>query len=105
MDMSTTYRSAVKKAFPNASIVADRFHVHRIFTRLVNKLRKKTTGDDRKNPVRKLLLRNYADLDRTERYAVNFFLNIDTNRELKEVYGYKEAINRFYGSSPLNVVS
>ena len=29
MDLSSTYRSIVKKHFPNAKIVADRFHVIR----------------------------------------------------------------------------
>jgi transposase len=96
MDLSTTYRSIIKKYFPNASIVADRFHVHRMLTRLVNKLRKRITGDERKNPIRKLLLRNQKNLSRDEVYALNFFLNVSTNRELKEVYEYKEALNRFY---------
>ena len=96
MDLSTTYKSTVKKHFPNAKIVADRFHIHRMFTRLVNKFRKKITGDDRKNPIRKLLLRNQADLDRDEKGALYYFLNIEKHRELKEVYEIKEAINRFY---------
>lgn len=30
MDLSSTYRSIVKKHFPNAKIVADRFHVIRL---------------------------------------------------------------------------
>jgi transposase len=30
MDLSETYRSIVKKYFPNAMIVADRFHVIRL---------------------------------------------------------------------------
>ncbi len=30
MDLSSTYRSIVKKYFPNAMIVADRFHVIRL---------------------------------------------------------------------------
>lgn len=96
MDLSPTYRAAIRKHFPNASIVADRFHVHRILTRLVNKLRKRITGDQRKNPIRKLLLRNQKDLSREEIYALNFFLNVPSHQELKEVYEYKEALNRFY---------
>src|SRR6185369_2532621 len=94
--MSASYRNAVRTTFPNASIVVDRFHVHRMFTRLVNKFRKKLTGDDRKNPIRKLLLRNNENLDRDERYAVNIFLNHASCRELKEVYEIKEAVNRFF---------
>lgn len=41
MDMSETYRSIAKKYFPNALIVADRFHV----VRLVNEKFVKTWGD------------------------------------------------------------
>jgi transposase len=96
MDLSTTYKSTIKKHFPNAKIVADRFHIHRMFTRLVNKFRKKITGDDRKNPIRKLLLRNQANLDCDEKYALYYFLNNEKHRELKEVYEIKEAVNRFY---------
>ncbi|KTD57022.1 TnpA transposase [Legionella santicrucis] len=33
MDLSSTYRSLVKKYFPNAMIVADRFHVIRLIQR------------------------------------------------------------------------
>lgn len=52
MDFSTIYKSAVRRALPNAQIVIDRFHAQRLFSRLVNKMRKKSTGDVRKNPVR-----------------------------------------------------
>lgn len=96
MDLSTIYRSVVKKQFPNAAIVADRFHVHRILTKLVNKLRKKITGDQRKNPIRRLLLRNQQNLKKSEIYALNFFLNYADHSDLKEVYEYKESLNRFY---------
>ena len=94
IDLSSTYRSVIKKHFKNATIVADRFHVHRLMTRLVNKFRKKVTGDDRKNPIRKLVLRNENRLEKYEQNALRFFLN--HNPDLKEVHGYKEAINRFY---------
>lgn len=96
MDMSPSYRSAIRRHFPKAAIVVDRFHVHRILTRLVNKMRKKITGDERKNPIRKLLLRNQKDLAKEEVYALNFFLNKSDHKDLKEVYEYKEALNRFY---------
>jgi transposase len=94
IDLSSTYRSQVKRFFPKALVVADRFHVHRLFTRLVNRFRKKITGDDRKNPIRKLLLRNERDLEPHERRAIWVFLN--RYPEVREVYQYKEAINRLY---------
>jgi transposase len=33
MDLSSTYRALVKKHFPNARIVADRFHVIRLISK------------------------------------------------------------------------
>lgn len=92
--MSTTYRSAVRKFLPQAKIVADRFHVHRMFTRVVNRVRKEITGDDRKNPIRKLVLRNQSRLRPEERRALWIFLN--HYPRLREAYQYKEAVNRLY---------
>ena len=53
---------------------------------------KKATGDKRKNPIRKLLLRNDSDLEAHERRAVKLWLN--QNPEVREVYEYKEAMRR-----------
>lgn len=94
MDFSTTYKSAVRRALPNAQIVVDRFHAQRLFTRLVNRMRKKLTGDKRKNPIRKLLLRNECNLKPFERSAVKQWLRL--NPQVKEVYEYKEAMRRVY---------
>jgi transposase len=94
MDLSPTYRSLTKECFPNASIVADRFHVQRLFTKLVNHFRKRITGDKRSHPMRKLLLRNAEDLASHERRIVIQWLNF--HPELREIYEYKEAMRRFY---------
>ena len=94
MDCSTTYKSFVKSHFPNAKIVADRFHIQRLFNRIVNKLRLRITGDDRKNPIRNLLLRNSEKLEWYEKRAINKFLNF--HPDLREAYLAKEAIFRFY---------
>lgn len=67
MDMSTTCKSAVRRYFPNAEIVIDRFHAPCLFNRAVNRARKKATGDRRKNPIRKLVLRNEDELPLEER--------------------------------------
>jgi transposase len=96
MDFSTTFKSVVRSCLANAKIVLDRFHVQRLFGRLVNRMRKKITGDKRKNPIRKLLLRNESDLDPTERRVVRYWLN--QQPQVKEVYEYKEAMRRVYKS-------
>jgi len=94
MDCSDTFRSFAKQTFPNAMIVADRFHVERLFTRKVNKYRRKITGDDRKNPINKLLLRPGCKLTFFERCAVVDWLN--HHPKLREIWEVKEALSRFY---------
>lgn len=101
MDFSTTFKGVVRSCFPNAKIIADRFHAQRLFTRLVNRVRKKVTGDIRKNPVRKLLLRNDSNLQSFERRALKVWLL--HNPQVKEVYDYKEAMRRMYRSKGIKM--
>jgi transposase len=54
--MSDSYRSFVKEFFPNAEMIADKFHVLRLLTPAINKRRVQITGDKRKLPLRWLLL-------------------------------------------------
>lgn len=94
MDMSSTYRSFVKGYFPNAKIIADKFHVLRLLTPAINIRRKAITGDVRTNPIRKLLLRNGYKLEYFKRKAVHEWL--DLNPDLREIYFYKEWMHRIY---------
>lgn len=94
MDMCTVYKSFVIQFFENAKIVVDRFHVQRLFTKLVNYHRKCATGDDRKNPIRKLLLRERRKLKPYEKRAITKWLA--QYPEIKEVYEYKEQMHRIY---------
>lgn len=94
IDMSETYLSFVKSFFKNASCIVDKFHVIQLFTKLINRLRIDASGDDRKNPIRKLLLRNGKDLEKHEGNVLQFWL--DQHPSVKEIYAYKEAILRFY---------
>lgn len=103
MDFSTTFKSVVRECLPNAHIVVDRFHAQRLLSRLVNRMRKKATGDKRKNPIRKLLLRNDSDLEAHERKAVRMWLNHEP--EVREVYEYKEAMRRVYRSRGVKIAA
>ena len=94
IDLSKNYRKLATELFPKAQIVADRFHVIRLFNQIVNQYRKESTGDKRKNPIRKLLLKKYSKLDWHVKKAVDRWL--DENPRVKEVYNYKEAIHSFY---------
>lgn len=94
LDLSDTYRGFIKEFFPNAELIADKFHVLRLLSPAINRRRKEITGDKRSNPVRKLLLRNANNLEYFERSALNNWLN--EHRELQEIYHYKEALHGFY---------
>jgi transposase len=94
IDLSTTYRSFIKNHFPNAKIVADKFHVLRLLHPVLNKQRKAIAGDRRTNPIGRLLLRNGKDLSFFERSAVYRWL--EDHPELKEIYSAKEALFGFY---------
>lgn len=94
IDMSDSYRSFVREHFPNAQIVADKFHVLRLVTPALNKYRIAVTGDKRKLPIRKLLMRPRHKLLYYERSALDQWLA--QHRELREIYLAKEALHSFY---------
>ena len=94
LDLSDPYKKFVKDFFPNAKIVADKFHVLRLLNPAINKYRKQITGDVRSNPVRKLLLRTGKNLEYFERKALHLWL--DNYPNLKEIYQSKEALYSIY---------
>ena len=94
IDMSDTYKSFVRRFFPNATIVADKFHVLRLLSPAINRHRKAITGDVRTNPIRRLLLRNGRDLDARSRWALRTWLA--QHPTLRELYEAKEALAAFY---------
>jgi len=93
-DLSETYRSFARDFFPNAMLIADKFHVIRLLHPAINKRRKEITGDRRSLPVRRLLLRNGYRLSRDERAAL--FRWLEDKHALREVYQAKEALHRLY---------
>jgi transposase len=94
IDLSKNYHKLARELFPQAKIIADRFHVIRLFNNILNNYRKLATGDVRRNPIRKLLLKKNYDLQPYQRRALNQWL--DQNPQVREVYHYKEAMHRFY---------
>ena len=94
MDMTGSYRSFVKDFFPNAQIVADHFHVVRLLHPAINRRRKAITGDDRKNPIRKMLLKNGKKLKLFERKAIERWLK--DHPELEAIYKAKEWMHKLY---------
>lgn len=94
LDLSDPYKSFAKNFFPNASLIADKFHVLRLLNPAINRYRKIITGDKRSNPVRKLLLRNGKRLEYFQRKALYQWL--DQHADLKTIYQFKEALYGFY---------
>ncbi len=94
IDLADPYKYFVKNYFPNAKIVADKFHVLRLLNPAINRRRIGITGDKRTLGVRRLLLRNGFKLSYFERTALWRWL--DDHPELREVYGYKEALHKLY---------
>lgn len=100
LDMSDSYRSLVKEFFPNARLIADKFHVLRLVTPALNKYRVAITGDKRTLPIRKLLLRPRHKLLYYERDALDRWLS--QHSDLNEIYRAKEALYNFYRIKGLN---
>lgn len=94
MDLSETYRSFANEFFPNARIVADKFHVLRLLNPAINKYRKAITGDKRNLGVRRILLANRCNLEPWTRYALHRWLS--HHPELSLVYTVKEALHSLY---------
>jgi transposase len=94
LDMSDTYRSFIKNFFPNANLIADKFHVLRLLHGTINKHRKQITGDRRSLLIRKLLLKNGFTLDHFTQFAVHRWL--DQHPALAEIYRWKERLHGFY---------
>ena len=94
LDLSDSYKSFVRDFFPNAQLIADKFHVLRLLNPTLNRRRKEITGDKRTNPIRKLLLRNGNRLEYFERRALYDWL--EKYPELREIYHFKEAMHGLY---------
>ncbi|GAA3368198.1 hypothetical protein GCM10020367_05580 [Streptomyces sannanensis] len=71
IDMSTTYRAAVRIGLPHATVVADHFHVVQLANKMLSMVRRRTTAEirgrrgrasDPEWKARRRLLRNREDL-------------------------------------------
>ncbi|MEZ4750952.1 MAG: ISL3 family transposase [Bdellovibrionota bacterium] len=94
VDLSDPFKNFARDFFPNAQIIADKFHVLRLLNPTLNKRRTAITGDRRTLPIRRLLLRNGKKLEYFQRRALHQWL--DLHPELREIYHWKEALHGFY---------
>lgn len=94
IDMSSTYRSFAKKFFPNAKIVADKFHALRLITPSIMKAGKEIHGHRKELSIRRKLLCNRMNLDYFVRVEIDQYLK--NHSKLNELYRWKERIYEFY---------
>jgi transposase len=94
MDMSDTYRAVVKLLFPNAQIVADKFHVLRLMSPALIKLRAQIHGHRKELQYRRLILRNERNLDYETRTELWRYL--EQHPKLQELHRWKERLHEFY---------
>ena len=78
IDLTDGFKRFAQGYFLNATIVADKFHVLRLTSPIINKYRKGVTGDKRTHPIRFLFLKNRYKLKLEERKAVNRFCRENT---------------------------
>ena len=92
MDLSETYRKIAEDYFPQAMIVADRFHV----VRLINQHFLKTWGQldevGRKNRGLTYLMRMHEWTDMKEKSRRNLNRYLSENPALKSVYEFKQKL-------------
>ena len=94
MDLSDTYKGFIFNHFPNAKIVADKFHVLRLLTPHLIKRRKDIASDRMSSKAKRWLTMSSKNLDYFDRKAIWKFL--ENHPELKELYDWKERMFALY---------
>jgi transposase len=92
MDLSETYRSIVQQYFPNARIVADRFHVIRLVNHHFLQLWKQHDPSGRKNRGLLSLMRRHT-WNLTPEQKINLNQYLDQFSILKSLYQAKQRLN------------
>lgn len=94
LDMCDPFKKFAKSFFPQADLVADKFHVLRLLNNPLNRTRKEITGDRRTLKIRKDLLKSRKKLDYQRRRDLDRFLSY--HPRLEELYYWKEKLHSFY---------
>ncbi len=94
IDMSGSYKSFIKKFFPNAKIIADKFHVLRLFSPHIMKEGASIHGHRKELKIRRKLLCNRTKLDYFLRCEIDQYLK--NHSHLNELYRCKEMLYEFY---------
>ncbi len=94
LDLSDSYKSFVNYFFPNAKIVADKFHVLRLANPILTSKRIAALGDKRTHKIRRLLMKNRDRLEHFDRIELDYWLR--DQAEVKQAYWAKEKLHTIY---------
>jgi transposase len=94
MDLSSGYRALAQKLFPNAEIVADKFHVLRLPSPMIMKVGRQIHGHRQELKTRRKLLYNRGNLDYFVRQDIDRYL--ENHPTLNEIYRAKEKLHQIY---------
>ena len=94
LDMCDPYRTFAQRFFPNAQLVADKFHVLRLLSPHINRHRRLVEGDRRSAALRRLLLRSRFRVEYADRLALDQWLV--NHPELRALYEAKESLHSLY---------
>lgn len=94
LDLCDPFKNFIREFFPNATIVADKFHVLRLLTPALLRKRYEISGTRADLKAKKLLLMSAHRLDYFERLAIHRFL--EKYKEMHELYQWKERLHGFY---------
>lgn len=100
LDLCDPFKNFARDHFPNAKIVADKFHVLRLITPALLRKRYEITGTRADSKARRLLTMSSHKLDHWERSALWQYL--EKYPELQELYRWKEILHKFYRTRGLN---
>lgn len=94
LDLCDPFKNFAREHFPNAKIIADKFHVLRLLTPALLKRRHAISGTRADAEARRLLTASSHKLDPWKRQAIWQFL--EKYPELQEIYRWKEILHKFY---------
>lgn len=94
VDLCDPFKNFIRLHFPNAKIIADKFHVLRLITPALIKRRYEITGTRADAKARRLLTCSSQKLDHWERVAIWQYL--EQYPELQELYRWKERLHKLY---------
>lgn len=101
MDLSTTYRSMIKKHFPNAKIVADRFHVIRLLQHQCMMTYRELSSQVKSNRGILAVLRTRPDkLSPHKKAKRDMFLN--ENPAIAAIYHFQQELHELLMRKILN---